>query len=90
MKSRLASVDRVEVAPDDHRLSVPSGARRGLRVSNHAVAADRLAEEVRVAFGVGGEVLELLGRDLRRVHPGDPFAFRELVDTSCPGAGACS
>ena len=50
---------------------------------DHAVVGDRLAEQVRVAFRVGGELAHLLGRDLRRVHAGHALRLRQLP---VPGA----
>ena len=55
VQAGLAAVDGVEVAADDQRLAVAARPGGGLGVADHAVAVDRLAEEVGVAFGVGGE-----------------------------------
>ena len=89
VKSGLAAVDGVEVAADDQWFAVPAGPGGGLGVSDDAVVVDRLSEEVGIAFGVGGELADLLGGDLGGVHAGDPLLVAEL-DTSCRAAGACS
>ena len=79
VKAGLAAVDGVEVAADDQRLAVPPGAGGGLRVADHAVAADRLAEQVGVALGVGGEARDLLGVTCGRVHARHPFALAKVL-----------
>ena len=83
MQARQAAVRRVEVPPQDDRPVIAADGGRGLGVADHAVAGDRLAEQVRVAFGVGGERGRLLRGDLRRVHPGDALRLRQL---RVPGA----
>ena len=75
MQAGLSAVDGVEVAAEDQRLAVASGAGGGLRVSDDAVAVDCLTEQLGVALGVGGEVRDLFGRDLGGVHAGDALAF---------------